>query len=552
MKNETKQGIVIIGGVAGGASAAARARRLDEGARITLIERGPDVSFANCGLPYHIGKEIEDRAKLSVQTPESLRAMLNIEILTRTEAVSIDRERKVVRIRNLRDGKESELGYGKLILCPGASPVKPPLPGIDLPGIQTLRNLEDMDRMKETVEGAGEVLVIGAGFIGLEMAEQLSRLGKEVTLVELVDQVLPQMDKEMVRAIEDELTGHGIRLVLGDGIAAFAKDGDGLKATLNSGREIKADAVLLSIGVRPESALAAGAGLETGKRGHIVTNRYMQTSDPDIYAAGDVCENADPILGGRSAVPLGGPANRQGRVAADHIMRGEAARPYPGSIGTAIVRVFGMAAGVTGCTEKRLKAEGIAYGTTTASDFQHASYFPGAVHLTLKILWEEENGRILGAQAFGPDGVDKRLDVLATAIRGRMTIEDLEHLELAYAPPFGAAKDPVNIAGFAALNQRDGLFKTLRSLKEVGDAQLIDVRPAPMAEENPIPGAVNIPLPTLRASLDRIDRNKPVVTVCFLGKMSYFAARILQQNGYEVTAHVGGIKVEDLKAVKES
>lgn len=537
--------IVIVGGVAGGASAAARLRRLDEHASITLIERGADVSFANCGLPYHIGGEIEDRGKLSVQTPASLRAQLAIDVQARTEAISIDRETKTLRIHKLDTDVEEDLGYDKLILSPGATPLKPPLEGIDLPGIYTLRNLQDMDRIKAAAESAQSVLVIGAGFIGLEMAEQLIHLHKDVTLIELVEQVLPQMDAEMVRAVEQELMDNGVRLLLGDGISGFSQgDGTVLSAQLNSGKTITADMVILSIGVRPENQLAKDAGLELGARGHIRTNAHMQTSDPNVYAVGDASETFDPILGGPTAIALGGPANRQGRTAADHIVLGERARPYPGSIGTSIVRVFDVAAGVTGHSEKRLQQMEIEYGKTIVTDFNHASYFPGATHLTVKVLWEKSTGRILGGQANGIEGVDKRLDVLATAIKGRLTVDDLEHLELAYAPPFGAAKDPLNTAGFSANNIRSGKLRPVYSLAAAEGSQLLDARPAEMAKLKPIPGAVNIPYPELRQRLGELDKSKPVTTICALGKMSYFAARILMQNGFDVQTHVGGWKTE--------
>ena len=537
--------IVIVGGVAGGASAAARLRRLDEHASITLIERGADVSFANCGLPYHIGGEIEDRGKLSVQTPASLRAQLAIDVQARTEAISIDRETKTLRIHKLDTDVEEDLGYDKLILSPGATPLKPPLEGIDLPGIYTLRNLQDMDRIKAAAESAQSVLVIGAGFIGLEMAEQLIHLHKDVTLIELVEQVLPQMDAEMVRAVEQELMDNGVRLLLGDGISGFSQgDGTVLSAQLNSGKTITADMVILSIGVRPENQLAKDAGLELGARGHIRTNAHMQTSDPNVYAVGDASETFDPILGGPTAIALGGPANRQGRTAADHIVLGERARPYPGSIGTSIVRVFDVAAGVTGHSEKRLQQMEIEYGKTIITDFNHASYFPGATHLTVKVLWEKSTGRILGGQANGIEGVDKRLDVLATAIKGRLTVDDLEHLELAYAPPFGVAKDPLNTAGFSANNIRSGKLRPVYSLAAAEGSQLLDARPAEMAKFKPIPGAVNIPYPELRQRLGELDKSKPVTTICALGKMSYFAARILTQNGFDVQTHVGGWKTE--------
>ena len=537
--------IVIVGGVAGGASAAARLRRLDEHASITLIERGADVSFANCGLPYHIGGEIEDRGKLSVQTPASLRAQLAIDVQARTEAISIDRETKTLRIHKLDTDVEEDLGYDKLILSPGATPLKPPLEGIDLPGIYTLRNLQDMDRIKAAAESAQSVLVIGAGFIGLEMAEQLIHLHKDVTLIELVEQVLPQMDAEMVRAVEQELMDNGVRLLLGDGISGFSQgDGTVLSAQLNSGKTITADMVILSIGVRPENQLAKDAGLELGARGHIRTNAHMQTSDPNVYAVGDASETFDPILGGPTAIALGGPANRQGRTAADHIVLGERARPYPGSIGTSIVRVFDVAAGVTGHSEKRLQQMEIEYGKTIITDFNHASYFPGATHLTVKVLWEKSTGRILGGQANGIEGVDKRLDVLATAIKGRLTVDDLEHLELAYAPPFGVAKDPLNTAGFSTNNIRSGKLRPVYSLAAAEGSQLLDARPAEMAKLKPIPGAVNIPYPELRQRLGELDKSKPVTTICALGKMSYFAARILTQNGFNVQTHVGGWKTE--------
>lgn len=530
--------IVIIGGVAGGASAAARARRHSEEAHITIIERGPDVSFANCGLPYHIGGEIPDRGELAIQTPESLRALLNLEVLTLTEAIAIDRVRHEVTIRSLTDGTTSVLSYDKLILAPGASPLRPPLPGIDHAKIHTLRNLQDMDRIKAAAALANRVAIIGAGFIGLEMAEQLRALGKQVTLVELQAQVLPQLDPEMTRPLEKVLREKGIDLVLGDGIEAFQALGEGLRLVLKSGASLPADLVILSIGVRPESGLARDAGLELGPRGHIRVDPWQTTSDPDVFAVGDACETADPILGKRTAIPLGGPANRQGRIAADRIFLGEKARPYPGSIGTAIVRVFDLAAGITGYSEARLKAEGVPYLTVTVNGSSHASYFPGAETITLKLLWSPD-GRILGAQATGLDGVDKRLDIIATAIRGRMSTDDLAQLELSYAPPFGNAKDVVNVAGFAAANIRDGLLVPVADLESAG-AQIIDVRPAATAAKRPVPGARNIPLPQLRTRLGEIDRSLPVFTICQMGKTSYFAARILANHGFDARSILGG------------
>jgi NADPH-dependent 2,4-dienoyl-CoA reductase/sulfur reductase-like enzyme/rhodanese-related sulfurtransferase len=533
--------LLIIGGVAGGASAAARARRHSESAHIIVIERGPDVSFANCGLPYHIGGEIPDRAELAIQTPESLRALLNLDVRTLTEALAIDRTNKNVRARFLADGTESVIAYDKLILAPGASPLRPPLPGIDSPLVLTLRNLQDMDRIKSAAAAVDHVAIIGAGFIGLEMAEQLHAIGKRVSVIELQPQVLPQLDAEMVRPLENTLREKGVELILGDGINGFETTGREVSAKLKSGRTLSAGLVILSIGVRPESGLAKDAGIELGPRGHIRVDAFQVTTDPDIYAVGDVCETADPILGKRTAIPLGGPANRQGRTAADHMFLGEKALPYPGSIGTAIVRVFDHVAGISGYSEARLKSENVSYQTVTVNGSSHASYFPGAETITLKLLWSPDDGRVLGAQASGKDGVDKRLDVIATALRGRLTIDDLAHLELSYAPPFGNAKDVINVAGFAAGNIRDGLLVPVAELKDTGaGAQIVDVRPAATAKKQPVPGAVNIPLAQLRGRLGELDRSQPVFTICQMGKASYFAARILANHGFDARSILGG------------
>jgi NADPH-dependent 2,4-dienoyl-CoA reductase/sulfur reductase-like enzyme/rhodanese-related sulfurtransferase len=539
MNTSPSHTIVIIGGVAGGASAAARARRHSETAEIILLERGPDVSFANCGLPYHIGGEIPDRGELAVQTPQSLRALLRLDVRTLTEATAIDRAKKTVAVRHVVTGETQEISYDQLILAPGARPLIPPMSGIHDPRIMTLRNLQDTDRIKAAAETAEDILVIGGGFIGLEMAEQLHHIGKKVTIIERNPQVLPQMDSEMVRPLEKSLRDHGISLILGDGIASFADAGNKITSTLASGIMLEADLIILSIGVQPESGLAKDAGLELNSRGNIIVNPWQQTSDPAIYAVGDVCETEDPILHTRAAIPLGGPANRQGRTAADHIFLGEKAQRYPGSLGTAIVRVFAHSAGLTGWTEKRLKLAGIPYQTVTVNAASHASYYPGSETVTLKILWSPESGRLLGAQAVGKDGIDKRLDIIATALRGNLTIEDLVHLELAYAPPFGSAKDVVNIAGFAATNMRDGMLLPVDTLADAGE-QIIDVRPAATATRQPVPGAKNIPLLELRGRLSEIDRSKPVFTICQMGKTSYFAARILANNGFDARSILGG------------
>ena len=536
--------LVIIGGVAAGASAAARARRLDERAHITLIERGPDVSFANCGLPYFIGGEIADRNALAVQTPATLKQLLNIEVLTSTAAVKIDRDTKTVEVRHVEDGTTQTLAYDKLVLAPGAQPLRPSIPGIDDPRLFTLRSLGDMDRIKAATHQANHVTVIGAGFIGLEMAEQLRRAGKDVTLVELQSHVLPMLDQAMTALMEDELHRHQIELILGDGIAAFRADDGRLICELASRRTVSTDFAVLALGVRPDTALAREAGLDLGPRGHIKVDAFMRTSDPDIYAGGDAIEVEDLVSGETSAVPLGGPANRQGRLAADHIFRPDEAKPFPGVLGTAIVRVFDVSAGLTGWTEKRLQSADRPYRTVTVNDNHHAGYFPGAQPIQAKLLWDPNTNRVLGAQVTGLAGVDKRLDVLATAITGGLTIDDLAQLELAYAPPFGAAKDIVNLAGFTAVNARDGLVDPIDHIPDDPTVQVVDVRPPPLVAAHPllVSGAINVPFGMLRQRANELDPSRPVITVCALGKTSYFAARILMQRGFQVRSLTGGIR----------
>jgi len=536
--------LLVIGGVAAGASFAARARRLSEFARITILERGPDVSFANCGLPYHIGGEIPGRDALAVQSATSLKALLNLDVRVRTEAVAIDRANRRVEVKDLETGQSEWIAYDKLMLAPGASPLRPPLPGIEDPRLFTLRNLQDMDRIIAATKPGMRAVVIGAGFIGLEMTEQLQRKGLSVHLVEVQTQVIPPLDAPMTALIESELRQHGIALHLGDGIARFESRDAAVNCQLASGEILAADVVILSIGVRPDSELARAAGLTLGPRGHIVVDSFQRTSDPDIYAAGDAVETLDRVIASQTAVPMGGPANRQGRVAADHIFLGEKARPYPGSLGTGIVRAFDVVVGITGWSEKRLKAAGMAYQTVSVNDSHHASYYPGARPMTVKILWEPDSGRLLGAQVSGFEGVDKRVDVLATAILGGMTVEDLCHLELAYAPPFGSAKDVINLAGFAACNRRDGLVRHVTELPEDPRVQVVDVRGKALAEAYPVPGeaVLNLPFLNLRANLDSLDKERPVVTVCAFGKMSYFAARVLAQHGFEVASFSGGLR----------
>lgn len=538
--------LLVIGGVAAGASCAARARRLNENAHIVVIERGPDVSFANCGLPYFVGGEITTREVLAVQNPASLKALLNLDVRTRCEALRIDRQRKQVEVRYLdeMDKDRTEwLPYDTLMLAPGAAPVRPALPGIDDPRIMTLRNLQDMDRIASASQAAQRVVIVGAGFIGLEMAEQLRELGLAVHVVELQSQVLPPLDAPMAALLESEVRQHGVSLTLGDAVARFEPSAGAVRCHLQSGTVLEAELVLLSIGVQPDTALAREAGLELGPRGHVVVDAFQRTSDPAIYAAGDAVQTHDRVLGGATVVPMGGPANRQGRVAADHMFMPEKARPYPGSLGTGIVRAFDVVAGITGWSEKRLIAAQHPFDSITVNDHQHATYYPGAQPLTLKILWQPDTGRLLGAQATGAQGIDKRLDVLATAILGGMTVEDLCHLELAYAPPFGSAKDVINVAGFAACNRRDGLVRSAITLPTDALVQVVDVRGKPLALAFPAPcPVIHIPFPTLRANLHLLDPSRPVVTVCTFGKMSYFAARVLLQNGFDAYSFSGGLK----------
>lgn len=535
--------LLVIGGVAAGASCAARARRLAEHTEIIMIERGPDVSFANCGLPYYVGGEISDRASLAVQTPTSLKGLLNLDVRTECEAIKIDRSGKRVEVKYLGDGRKEWIEYDKLMLSPGAMPLRPALPGIDDVRVLTLRNLQDMDRITAACKEGQRAVIIGAGFIGVEMSEQLRHKGLSVQLVELQKQIFPQLDAPMTALLESELRRHDINIILADGVTRFESHDEHLRCHLNSGKVLDADFVVLSIGVKPDTELAREAGLELGPHGHIVVNEFMQSSDADIYAAGDAVQTQDRVFDTPTNIPMGGPANRQGRVAADHMIMPSKAQPYPGSLGTAIVRGFDVAAGITGWSEKRLIAAKRPYHTVTVNDHQHATYYPGAKPISLKILWEPETGRLLGAQATGFEGIDKRLDVMATAILGGMTIDDLCHLELAYAPPFGAAKDAINLAGFAACNRRDGLVRHTTELPSDPRVQIVDVRPKPLADAYPTPGVViNIPFATLRANLGKLDRMRPVITVCAFGKMSYFAARILAQEGFDVCSLSGGLK----------
>lgn len=538
--------IVIVGGVAGGASAAARARRLSEEAEIVLLERGPDVSFANCGLPYYVGGEIAHRDKLLIVTPERLQDRFRLDVRTRSSVEAIDRVARSVRVRDVSSGREYDESYDRLILAPGAAPVRPPIPGIDLPGIFTLRNLQDVDRIKERVdEGVKEAVVVGAGFIGLELVENLVRRGVEVTVVELADQVLPPFDKEMTTPITEHLAAKGVTVRLGDSAEGFEESPSGLAVQLKSGMRLVAQLLIVSVGVRPENKLAVEAGLAVGARGGIQVNEHLQTSDPNIYAVGDAIEVTDFVTGQPAQIPLAGPANRQGRIAADHIF-GRNAR-YRGTQGTAIVRVFDLTAAMTGASEKGLKRANRSYRKVYVHPAQHAGYFPGAEPMTLKLLFDPDEGRLLGAQGVGGSGVDKRIDVLSVALQAGLTVYDLEEMELAYAPQYGSAKDPINMAGFVAAGMLRGDHPQVDVDKIVAVPAasrplLIDVRTTREYEEGHIPGAINIPVDELRSRLGEIPRDREVAVYCQVGQRGYVASRILNQTGYAAVNIGGGYK----------
>ncbi len=538
--------LLIVGGVAGGASAAARARRLSEDAHIILFERGPDVSFANCGLPYYLGGEITGRDKLLVVTLERLRTRYKLDVRVRTSVEAIDRAAQKVRAHDLVTGREYEESYDKLILAPGAAPLRPPLSGIDLPGIFTLRNLQDVDRIKARMDqGVKQAVVIGAGFIGLELVENFVRRGITTTVVELQGQVLPPFDKEMTTPIAQELASKGVSLLLGQSAEAFESAPDGLVVRLKSGQRLPAQLVVLGVGVRPENKLAVDAGLEVGPRGGIRVNEHLQTTDPDIYAVGDAIEVKDFVTGEPTQVPLAGPANRQGRIAADHIF-GRAAR-YRGTQGTAIVRVFDRTAALTGASEKVLRRAKRAYRKVYVHPAHHPSYYPGAEAMTLKLLFDPETGKVLGAQGVGGAGVDKRIDVLAVGIQAGMTVFDLEEMELAYSPQYGSAKDPINMAGFVA----GGLLRGEHPQVDVEGVLaapaskrpfLLDVRTPQEFEAGHIPGAINIPVDELRSRLGELPRDRQIAAYCQVGQRGYLATRILHQARFDAVNVAGGYR----------
>jgi len=533
--------IVIVGGVAGGASCAARLRRNDEQVPIVMLERGPHVSFANCGLPYFIGNVINDESKLLVADVELFRRRFNVDARVNQKVVAIDRTNKQLEVENGDTGNRYTLAYQKLVLSPGAQPVRPPLPGIDLPGIFTLRNVPDSVRIKEWISthAPRNAVVIGAGFIGLEMTENLIRQGIGVTLVERDKQVMPALDPEMTIPVRHELESRGVQLALGETVSGFTQVGDRIEVSTQSGHRWLTDIVILSIGVAPDSHLARDAGLELGPRGHIVVDETLRTSDADIFAIGDAIELTHFVTGSKTAIPLAGPANRQGRIVADVI----AGRPrsFRGAQGTAVCGVFDQTIAITGANDKSLKQTDVEYDVAYAHPGHHVGYYPGAKPIFLKLLFQKSDGRLLGAQAVGEAGVERRMDVIAMAIQKNGTVFDLEEAELCYAPQYGAAKDPINIIGMIASNVIRGDLK-IAPWQEVGKngAVVLDVRDDDECACKPTQAQIHIPLNDLRARCDELPKDQPVQICCAVGARAYNATRLLVQRGYDAQLLSGG------------
>ncbi|MDA7026750.1 CoA-disulfide reductase [Bacillus sp. CLL-7-23] len=537
--------IVIIGGVAGGASAAARLRRLDEQSQIVLFERGEYISFANCGLPYYIGETIKKREKLLVQTVEGMSKKFNLDIRNLSEVVKINRDRKTVTVNHLPENRIYEESYDVLILSPGAKPIVPQISGLtEADHVFTLRSIPDTDQIKSFVDNhqPKEAVVIGGGFIGLEMAENLVERGVNVTLVEMAKQVMAPLDYEMAAIVHKHLIEKGVNLILEDGVQAFHDHGK--EVILSSGKVINTDFTILSIGVTPENQLAAEADLHIGKRGGIQVNEWLQTNDEHIYAIGDAIETADYLHQQPAFIPLAGPANRQGRIVANNIYGKK--ETYKGTLGTSIAKVFDLTAAVTGSNEKALQRLGIDYQVVHVHPGSHAGYYPGAHPLALKIIFSPDSGQIYGAQAVGKDGADKRIDVIATAIKGKLSVFDLTELELAYAPPFSSAKDPVNMAGYVAANILEGGLETVQwhKIDEIVEngGFLIDVREPHERKQGFIKGSLNIPLSEIRDRLEEIPKDQPIYVACQVGLRGYLAVRILNGNGYQAINLDGGWK----------
>jgi NADPH-dependent 2,4-dienoyl-CoA reductase/sulfur reductase-like enzyme/rhodanese-related sulfurtransferase len=535
---------IIVGAVAGGASAAARLRRLDEHAEIIIFEKGAYISYANCGLPYYIGNVIRDRNKLFVQTAAAFNLRFNIDVRVTTEVTTIDTVNKTVTAKNLQSGEIYEERYDKLVLSPGAEPLRPPLPGIDMEGIFTLRNVADTDYIKQYVDQrhAGKAVIIGAGFIGLEMAENLHNLGMKVSVVEMGKQVMAPLDYPMAAMVQQHIRSKGVELLLNTSVTGFEKSDDNIRILLNNGEHIEADVVILSIGVKPDTKLAVGAGLKIGTAKGIEVNEFLQTSDPDVYAVGDAIEFVNPLTHRSMITYLAGPANKQGRICADNIVLGNTHK-YKGAINTAIVKIFDMTVGTTGVASKHLEAASIDHLVSVTHNGAHAGYYPGSESMTIQLTFTPDDGRILGAQVAGYDGADKRLDVLASFIQLGHTIYELTAFEHAYAPPYSSAKDPVNMAGFVAENILAGLSAVFqcRQVSEIkGDDILIDVRTADEYGEGKIGSAINIPVDELRNRLDEIPKDRKIYLYCEVGARGYLAQRILKQNGYDRTFNLSG------------
>ena len=535
---------LIIGGVAGGATVATRLRRMDEKANIILFERGKYVSYANCGLPYYIGDTINNREKLFVQTAKGFTDRFRIDIRTEQEVTAIRPDKKEVEIKNLSTGETYTETYDKLVLSPGAEPLRPGIEGIGSKKIFTLRNVPDTDTIKNYVntENPKRAIVVGGGFIGLEMAENLHDLGIQVDVVEMANQVMAPLDFSMAAIVHRQLTDKGVGLHLEDGVSRFEEKDGGVTVHLRSGKQIATDMVLLSIGVRPETKLAKDAGLAIGERGGITVNDYMQTSDADIYTLGDAVEVRHLVTGQPALIPLAGPANKQGRIVADNIVFGNKEK-YPGSIGTSIAKVFDLTVAAAGANAKLLQRNNIPYISSYTHGASHAGYYPGAVPLSIKILFAPENGKLLGAQIVGFNGVDKRIEMLAQVIQRGGTVHDLTELEHAYAPPYSSAKDPVNMAGFVAeniLNKKSRIIQWRELAELPADTIRIDVRTHDEYKLGTIPGFINIPVDELREHLDELPKEKPIVVTCAVGLRGYLAYRILVQNGFKHVRNLSG------------
>ncbi|MDL2254524.1 FAD-dependent oxidoreductase [Ruminococcaceae bacterium OttesenSCG-928-I18] len=539
--------VVIVGGVAGGASAAARLRRLDEHAEIIMFEKGGYISFANCGLPYYIGGEIEERDALLLQTPESFRARFNVDVRINSEVMSIDRANKTVTVQDTKTGKSTTESYDNLILSPGAEPIKPPINGLDSDRVFTLRNIPDTDRIKSFVveKHPASAAVVGGGYIGVEMAENLRAAGLDVTIIEMQNQVIAPLDYDMACEVHKHIEDKGVHLLLETAMQAVQEQDDKLHVESSKG-VLDVDMLVLSIGVRPETKLAKEAGLKLNDRGSIVVDENMRTSDSAIFAAGDAVEVTDFVTGTKGFVPLAGPANKQGRIAADNIC-GIPSR-YTGTQGSAILKVFDLTVATTGLNEKTAKRLGLDYDKVFTTSVSHAGYYPGAQSMAVKTLFEKKTGKILGAQIVGGEGSDKRSDVIATAIRFGATVKDLTELELSYAPPFSSAKDPVNMAGYVAENLLTGKVKhfhwhDVETLPHDGSVTLLDARTSAEYAQGHIDGFINIPVDELRARMGELDKGKPVYVTCQVGLRGYIACRMLGQHGFNCANLDGGFRL---------